>query len=1213
MNNYEYYLGGSLPLHATTYVTRLADDDLYQGLKKGDFCYVLNSRQMGKSSLRVRTMQRLQQDNIACASIDLTGIGTNEITPEQWYASIIDSILTSLNLDDDFEIDEWWSEHLNFSNVRRFSKFIGEVLLPSISQPIVIFVDEIDSTLSLPFNIDDFFAVIRDCYNKRADNYDYQRLTFAMIGVATPADLIKDKKRTPFNIGRPIKLAGFRLAEVEPLAKGLVDKTANINKLMEVVLDWTGGQPFLTQKVCKLISNSLEIVPDGQEAEWVADLLKQRIIDNWQVHDDPEHLKTIRDRLLVNEKRASRLLGLYQKVLISLKRGKSEVKQLDTKHPSSSLPLPSPLERGRPEAEEKKPPLIKGRLGGIVADDSPDQMELRLTGLVIKHEGRLQVANRIYQEVFNLQWVEKELGKLRPYSETFTAWEESGCKDESRLLRGQALADALAWAVDKSLSDHDYQFLTAAQEVEKQLLKLEKQTIELEKLEAQVELDAQLKANKILDEALIKAKQKAKKIIVIGLVVSLSLVTPAFILARITFKKLKIAQEATKLEQAGIRALKQFRVDQIEGLLAAMLAGKKLQALVENSTTIAEYPATIPLLALQKILDNIEEKNWWDNEKGEIKSVSFSPDGEKFATAGYDGIIRIFSLSGEELGKLEGHKGGALGGVNSISFSPDGKTIASAGGDETVRVWDISGKQLIQIDGQTVFNSVSFSPDGKTIATAAGYGVVKLWNLSGKEIGKLEGYDGGVNSVTFSSDGEKIATAGKDGIVRLWNNSGKELLKITGHQGQEIFDVSFISDGKYLATAADDNTARIWNLLGEEQAILKHKSWVKSVSFSPNSQRLVTASDDGMVRLWNLSGEEIAKFFGHLGTVWDAIFSPDGRYLLTTGRDGKTRLWDLSVKGVVNFPGHQQDVNSIDMSADGQYMVSAGDEGIACIWDISGKEIVKWKANFREKVLSVSFSPDGNLIATAGNEDVARLWDMSGKQITIFRGHQNWINSISFSRDGKLIATSGADQTARIWHLSGEVQAILEGHQDVVSTVRFTADGKQVITASWDGTIRLWNLSGNQIQKWQAHQDKIRVLDVTDDGKYLATADDQSLVKIWHISGEEKQEFSSYQNGIYALSFSPNGEYLVTGGMDGKVKVWDLQGRQIAEFNDEKGAIWGISFGKDGKVVIGGDKGLAQLWKLRELDELLNDGCEWLESYIKSHPNDVEIRKVCGD
>jgi hypothetical protein len=506
MTSIRYQVGGALLQDVSSYVTRDSDRQLFEALKAGEFCYVLNSRQMGKSSLMVRTLAQLQESGWKGIILDFSAKDTQSDQPNLWYNGIVNQLNNHFKLLDRGDFRAWLKERDFISPVERLGEFIETVLLPGIIEPIIIFVDEIDSTLGLPFT-DDFFALIRACYNRRAERPDYKRLTFALLGVAAPSELIGDTKRTPFNIGTSIDLSGFTLAEAQPLAAGLAEKSENPQAVLEAILYWTGGQPFLSQRLCQLVADANDHITASNEASFVEGLVRSRLIENWESQDQQEHLKTIRRRVIENEQKAGYLLELYRQT-----------------RQAGSLPV----------------------------QNRPEEQELQLSGLVVKREGNLQVYNPIYAEVFNELWIDGELAKLRPYAETFRAWIVSGRTDKSRLLRGGALKEAEQWAKEKNPSAEDQDFISASRTQERE------EEIAVKEREAELErVTAAREAAEEAERIQFKANQQAqKKIRRGGLILGIALVIAGLlgVSAINSGNKIRIADNRVKESEQKVKA-----------------------------------------------------------------------------------------------------------------------------------------------------------------------------------------------------------------------------------------------------------------------------------------------------------------------------------------------------------------------------------------------------------------------------------------------------------------------------------------------------------------------------------------------------------------------------------------------------------------------------------------------------------------------------------
>jgi hypothetical protein len=344
-----YVIGGTLQRNAPSYVPRQADEDLYNGLTGGKFCYVLTSRQMGKSSLMVRTAARLREEVAAVAVLDLTAIGQN-LTAEQWYDGLLSRIGQQLDLED--ELEDFWLDHERLGVMQRWMRAIREIVLKRYTGRVVIFVDEIDAVRSLPFSTDEFFAGIREFYNRRTEDPELSRLTFCLLGVATPSDLIRDTRTTPFNIGQRIELSDFNEREALPLAEGLGRGAKGGEALVKRVLYWTGGHPYLTQRLCQAVAEDASVTaPDGVDRHCEELYLSTR------ARERDDNLLFVRERILRNEADRAGLLDLYGKVREGKRIGDDDTNEPAARHPAS---LRRHTDRRRPSARPQ--PHLRARL-----------------------------------------------------------------------------------------------------------------------------------------------------------------------------------------------------------------------------------------------------------------------------------------------------------------------------------------------------------------------------------------------------------------------------------------------------------------------------------------------------------------------------------------------------------------------------------------------------------------------------------------------------------------------------------------------------------------------------------------------------------------------------------------------------------------------------------------------------------------------------------
>ena len=769
---------------------------------------------------------------------------------------------------------------------------------------------------------------------------------------------------------------------------------------------------------------------------------------------------------------------------------------------------------------------------------------------------------------------------------------ENAQQDRSYLLRGTRLSQFENWTEETTiaLTRHERIYLQASLTARER-----RQVEEAARQQRELETAQQLaETERGRAEAQARATQRLRQFVV-GLAI-FSLITLAVtwfaVVQRNTAQENFLNSERTRLAAQAQIALDRGE----EATLPALLA---LRSLSYGYSPEADA-------ALLNALGRGFSQQVYYGHKGELMTVTFSPDGKYVLAGSDDTTVRLWDRqSGAELGQFLGHSD-----FVSAIFSPDGKQVLTGSGDQTVRLWDVATTQeLLRFPTMSsAVYALAFSSDQNYIITNDGATAVMLDTQTGTEVRRFEGHTDTILHASLSPDGHYLATAGNDALAILWDwATGQEVRRFEGH-ASSIADVEFSPDGRFLLTASSDTTARLWEVATgrEVQRYLGHTGVLLATALSPDGHFVLTGGEDRTARLWETAtGQEVRQFIGHTAAVNDIAFSPNGQYVLTGGNDHTVRFWDISAEleprqfTIARAGAHAVDTIMLMFTPDDRQVLRGDGSGGMSLWDIENTRIVQ-NSRFESGFINdMAFSPTGEFLLTASGNGTATLWDASsGQEVYHLIGHEGPIWSNKFSTDGMTVLTGGEDGTARVWDSrTGTLIHTLSDHDGAVYSVAFSPqDQPWGVTGGDDGLAILWDLeTGLEIGRFAGHSGSVRTVAFSPDGHFILTGSDDTIAQLWDIeSGNNVQTFIGNSGEIATAIFSPDGMTIATGSVDRIIRIWDIEtGKIIRQLAGHRDTISTMSFSPDGQYLISGDIVATYLWRTN-LHDVLTIACTQL-------------------
>lgn len=372
---------------------------------------------------------------------------------------------------------------------------------------------------------------------------------------------------------------------------------------------------------------------------------------------------------------------------------------------------------------------------------------------------------------------------------------------------------------------------------------------------------------------------------------------------------------------------------------------------------------------------------------GPIGAAEFSADGQRLIASSYDKAQRVWSVWGEEPGRLLRTLRGHEGVTARVALDREGLTAATMDADRLVRVWSVEptgATRCIRLSGAAP-RSLAFASDSSMLAVGRDDGIVQLLSMpDGRTIrswvADMSPTGSVVSSVTFSPDGLRLLTTGRGGEVSLWDTRS-----------------------------------------GSRTALLhRAEAWTSCARFSPDGTLVASADESGKVACFDVStGSRLFEVQPHAHRIPKLAFDLAGRVIVSVGGDGTCIVTDARTGDVLrSLPGHKGVLRALTFAQDGS-LLTAGDDRSIRVWNVQTGELRAAFSGVTHDLFALAAHPAGRLIFSCGRDEAVEVWDAATcRPIAALPGHSGLVFDIALSRDGDLLATAGADRNVLVWSLT---------------------------------------------------------------------------------------------------------------------------------------------------------------------------------------------------